>query len=150
MLGYQLIPRYSGGSPAWTKDGVLTARVVEQEKEAYLVALTGALGPELKRTAQEQELEGVVLLCLGSQHYSDQITGRDYGLMPYEAIRHYEQITCITKGKHAHYFFRRQGLCKLPARQASMGVVLRALEAKWQISWTSKEAEALWRTHIVV
>lgn len=155
MSIYEVLPRYTAGSPA-AVDEATARRVAQQEREAYPAHKDGTYGPAWAKVATSEGLDGIVIRGEGSGKYQDIITGREYGDMPYGAIRHPETLYARrynVKGRLELYFYRRQGLCRLPkgkTAEANHWDVLRALEAKFGIDPTSNEAELLWKDRVTL
>jgi hypothetical protein len=107
VSGYEVLPRYSCGSPAMV-DERTAQQVIRDEQRSYKATLEGFYGAESIAHAEREGLEGIVLIRGRKDHYTDAITGRDYGDMPYGAIRHPDSLVVETKGGKSKYYFRRQ------------------------------------------
>jgi hypothetical protein len=76
-MHYNVKPRYTPGSPAMV-DERIARRVVQQERQAYEDALSGAWGEKERQTAEKLGLEGIVEEVReksGALHVLDLITG---------------------------------------------------------------------------
>src|SRR5215469_9638592 len=106
---YNVIPRYTPGSPAWV-DASTGRLVAKQEEDAIGRYLEGFHGPDKQALAEREGLEGIVLVQDREAHqdgYRDVITGRYYGSMPYMAIRYPERLTLNHEGRQLVCYFHR-------------------------------------------
>ena len=147
---YEVLPRYSCGSPAMVSEAI-ALRVIEEEKIFHQHYLKGSYGLERQKYAELAGMEGIVILGDGRGHFVDAITGRDYSNVPYGNIRHPELLHWTQKGRQAKYFFHREELCTLPVARfldGNMVQVLKALQEKHGMDIYSEEVAALWKTRV--
>ena len=145
---YELIPRYSGGSPAMVHDGQLARRIAKQEREAYQWCLEGIRGEEWKKLAETQGLSGIILERLSESRYRDMVTDEEFRDIPYGTIRNPNRIYTWKKGSNMRYFFRRKlvvTLTRSKDKDAHMTPVLRAMQEQFGTDPMSAEAWGLWR-----
>ena len=147
MRGFELIPRYSAGSPAMVHDRELADRVAKDEKRGYEAALEGVYGAEAMAEAKDKGLDGIVLERTGDYRFLDLITGTEYVDVLYGAIRYPEKLYVWAKGAKEIYFFHRKVLlvCK-PSKtpDSNMMPVFNQLRSEYQIDPYSREAMDLW------
>lgn len=77
---YHVAPRYTPGSPAQV-DKLLALRVAHEEMEFYAFAMSGVLGPDRKKVAEERGLAEIVWSTMetrGQMYYEDLITGKTW------------------------------------------------------------------------
>jgi hypothetical protein len=146
-MSFEVLPRYSGGSPA-AVDEHTARRVAEEERQSYLAALKGAYGDERAADARREGLDGIVLERHAKGNrvcYTDVITGRDYDDMPYGALRHPNELVLQTTKRYHIVWYRRDILIAQPdPKKAAMRwwSVVSALEEKYRLTYD--DAKALW------
>ena len=143
---YHVIPRYSCGSPAMV-DAMTAKRVMANERRAFPGYLEGIYGNDGKILAMTEGLEGVVLTQNGTS-FVDAITGRQYGDVPYESIRHPGTLVVVVKGRKAKYFYRRQLVGEFPEKNQDDNIrgVATILHEKYGFDVFSKEMNDLWKS----
>jgi len=143
---YHVIPRYSCGSPGMV-DEKTAMRVAEDEKRAYPGYLTGSYGVGDKEIAEREGLEGIVLVDNGKDKYTDIITGREYGDVPYAAIRHPNKLVVLAKGRKARYYYRRQFVGEFNGTRPddSMRQVMNAMRDMFGIDAYSVLMNTIWK-----
>ncbi len=151
-MTYEVMPRYTAGSPAMV-DEHIALRVAEQEKKAYPGHLEGVYGDAWKFVAQTEGLDGIVVRSTRVSQYIDVITGREYGSMPYGAIRNFNTLYAKrgTRAVGTTYYFRRQVLVVLPNEKKvedNHWRVLRALEEKFKMEPTGREVVTIWKNRV--
>lgn len=118
-MRYELIPRYSGGSPA-VVDERTAESVVRDERRGYQIALEGVYGDDAAKAAKANGLEGIVIVSNRRKGFIDCITGREYGDVPYTSIRYPESLVVTTKGRTSKYYYRRQLVAALPGEKSRL------------------------------
>lgn len=111
---YELIPRYSAGSPAMVHDQREVQRVIHHEKFMHEAATEGVFGPESQAKAERLGLRGIALKRISDDRFLDLITDTEMKDIPYAAIRHPEKLVVHRKGREESYFFRFERIALLP------------------------------------
>lgn len=144
----EVMPRYTPGSPAML-DMPMAMRIARQEKEAFPHYLEGVYGEQWAERALREGLEGIVIYRDGKQ-WVDAITDRQYGIMPYDAIRHPERLYALPEKRTAvHYFYQRKLFITLSHVEERVRVLL-ALEKQFGIDPYGPVATKLWNEVWVV
>jgi hypothetical protein len=120
--------------------------VAREERQAINAYLEGAYGEDGKALAEREGLEGIVLTSWRGEKYCDVLTEREYGLMPYGAIRWPDRITVLVKRGIEYYYFRRQLIfeARRVRGRSNPGPIFTALRERFGIEAWSKQANDLW------
>ncbi len=149
---YEIIPRYTGGSPG-VVDKDIALKVAKQETDAFNAYFEGAYGEEGIQLAGKYGLEGIVLRSNNGRHV-DVITDRDYGKMPYGAIRYPEKLYVHRYNTRTEiYYYQLQKLIELPKGKTSetnMMQVLTALQQIFKIDIYNTESNDLWKNRVTL
>lgn len=146
QIRYEVMPRYSGGSPAMV-DKATAERIADQERKAYVAYSNGWYGVEGKAKADKEGLDGIVVTSRDGRSYTDHLTGTDYGNMPYSAIRRPNQLTVSRYRSTVYVWHRRRLLLEEPVNKARSleGVVIRTLRETYPKDIGIQDAMNLWQ-----